>query len=69
VIADINVITVVTIEGRLDGRILTDPCQQLPQDSLSFIGSFAPVETPQQLPGLLAISFQLSIKAIVGFSG
>jgi hypothetical protein len=69
IIADMYVLTVGTVEGWLNGRILTDLPQQLSEDGLSLRLFFGQVVEPEQFPGLLAFSFQVRVKTVVGFSG
>jgi hypothetical protein len=63
-----NVPTVAAVEGGLNGTILTDMSQQLPQDRLSFRQGFGPIVEPEQLPGPLALSVQVGITTVVRFS-
>ena len=69
VIADMNVLTVATVEGRLYDRIPADLSQQLPEDGLSSRLGFCPIVEPEQSLGLLAFSVQVKIKTVVDFSG
>jgi hypothetical protein len=64
-IADINVLTVAAMEGRLNDRILTDLSQQLPQDGFSFGRGCGQVVALQQFLGLLALSLQFRIETVV----
>jgi hypothetical protein len=41
----------------------------LPEDGLSFRPGFGQIVEAEQLLGLLAVSFQVRIKTVVGFSG
>jgi hypothetical protein len=68
-IADVDVLTVATVEGWLNDRILTDLSQQLLEDALSFGHGLARIVEPEQFPGPLAFSFQVRVKTVVAFSG
>jgi hypothetical protein len=69
VIAEVNVLAVDTVKGRLDEGILADMPQQLPEDGLSFGLSFGQIVAPEYFLDLLALSFQASIETVVEFSG
>jgi hypothetical protein len=69
VIAEMDVLTVDTVKGWLDERILTDMSQQLLEDGLSFRLGFGQIVAPEYILDLLALSFQASIETVVEFSG
>lgn len=65
----INVLTVATVEGWLNDRILTDFSWQLQEDGLSFRTGFGQIVEPEQFLGLLVFNFQVRVKSVISFSG
>jgi hypothetical protein len=68
-IADICVLTVTTVEGRLNNRMMTDSPKQLLENGLPFRSAFGQIVDPEPCFCLLAFSFQIRIKAVVGSRG
>jgi hypothetical protein len=67
-IADVDVFAVYTVEGRLYDRVLAYVSQQSLKNSMPFGGGVGTIVKLEQTPDLLAVSRQVRIKAVVGFS-